>query len=129
MIAGVGVDVVEIERIEGMWRRFGERFARRVLTPAELDECHGAGAPGRFLAKRFAVKEALGKALRTGVRAPAGFHDASLGHDRLGAPHLVASERLRHWMEERGLRVHLSLSDERHYAVALVVVETTTQHE
>src|SRR5262249_12792565 len=74
MICGVGTDVVEIGRIEAALKRYGERFAKRVLCPPELERFHRHRLPASYLAKRFAAKEAFTKALGTGIRAPANWH-------------------------------------------------------
>ena len=97
--------------------------ARRILAPSEIVEFEHAHEPARFLAKRFAAKEALGKALGTGVRAPVLLRSIAVTHDDLGKPAFVFDELLTQWLEQRGLQPHLSLSDETAYALAFVVVE------
>ena len=79
--------------------------------------------PGRFLAKRFAAKEAFGKALGTGVAAPATLHAVRVGHDALGKPLFEYTPELEVYLRERGLAAHLSLSDETDYVVAFAVIE------
>ena len=123
MIFGVGVDVVEIARIEEAIGRHGERFAKRILATDEWAVYAAAAQPARLLAKRFAIKEAFGKATGLGMRPPAYFNDIGVTHLPSGAPQLQASPRLAAWMAERRLRAHLSVSDERHYAVAMVTLE------
>lgn len=125
MILGIGVDVVLTRRVSGALRRHGERFARRVLCESEWTEFETAPDRGAFLAKRFAAKEALGKALGTGVRVPATLHAVWVVRDALGKPAFRFNEALAGWMAERGIhRHHLSLSDERGVAVAMVVLES-----
>jgi holo-[acyl-carrier protein] synthase len=124
VIAGIGVDIVQLDRMEQALDRFGERFARRVLAPAEWPDFVAAGRPAAFLAKRFAAKEAFGKALGTGLRAPATFHAIRVERDALGKPSLRFGADLGAWLENRGFgRHHLSISDERVAAVAMVVLE------
>jgi holo-[acyl-carrier protein] synthase len=123
MIYGVGQDLVEIPRIERALARFGERFARRILCEPELARFRRHRLPAAFLAKRFAAKEALGKALGIGVRAPATLPAIAVVHDAYGKPEFSYAPALAAYMAERGLTAHLSLSDERDYAVAFVVVE------
>ncbi len=103
--------------------RHGARFAERILDVSELPAFHSAAAPERFLAKRFAAKEAFGKALGTGVAVPATLHALRVGHDALGKPHFEYSPSLADYMAERGLSAHLSLSDEAEYVVAFAVIE------
>ena len=78
---------------------------------------------GRFLAKRFAAKEAFSKALGTGVRPPAILSAIAVGHDRLGKPVLEFAPALQALMQEKNLKAHLSISDEADYAVAYVILE------
>lgn len=125
MIHGIGIDVVRTPRIAGALRRHGERFARRVLCEREWAEYQAAPDRSAFLAKRFAAKEALGKALGTGVRVPATLHAAWVVRDPLGKPAFGFDEPLAAWMTARGIhRHHLSISDEEGVAVAMVVLES-----
>ncbi|MCA3132003.1 MAG: holo-ACP synthase [Betaproteobacteria bacterium] len=125
MIHGIGVDVVLTQRVASVLERHGERFARRVLCEAEWRDFEDAADPGVFLAKRFAAKEAFGKALGTGVRAPATLHALWVVRDALGKPAFRFTDSLSRWMAERGIHHHhLSLSDEQGVAVAMVVLES-----
>jgi len=124
MIYGIGTDIIAVRRIGDIHARHGRRLAARLLAPGELDECARARDMGRFLAKRFAAKEALGKALGTGIRAPVSLSAITVVHDDLGRPDFAYSPELAAWMLARGAgRAHLSLSDEQDYVVAFVVVE------
>lgn len=126
MIAGIGVDIVEVARMEQALERFGDKFAQRVLAPGEWHDYEAAGRQAAFLAKRFAAKEAFGKALGTGIRVPATFHAISVERDPLGKPSFRFGAELSDWLEHRGVdRHHLSISDERFAAVAMVVLEST----
>ena len=86
MIYGIGIDVTSIERIERVWRRQGERFARHVLADVERDELSRVGDVPRWLAKRWAAKESFAKAVGTGMRAPLKWGAIAVAHDSLGAP-------------------------------------------
>ena len=124
MIHGVGTDIVCVARMESDVDRYGDRFARRILTDAEYLEYRAVAHRGRFLAKRFAAKEAAAKALGTGFNAEVNMHDIGVDHEPGGRPFLVYSERVRSLCVSSGiLRSHLSISDERDYAVAFVVLE------
>lgn len=131
MIHGVGTDIVLIARIRSLVERRGERFARRVLGPGELDEYRarrGRGASGpegavRYLAKRFAAKEAFAKAVGLGVRGPATLLSLQVLNGELGRPVIVPGEALGTWLSERALVAHVSLSDEVDCALAFVVIE------
>lgn len=132
MIHGIGTDIVRIERIESLIERWGARFARRVLGPDELREFerrqqrgeHGPGYAARYLAKRFAAKEAFSKALGLGLRAPMSLLSLQVLNDRRGRPVAVARNALAAYLQQQGLRAHVSLSDEIDAAVAFVVLES-----
>ena len=123
MIYGIGTDIAAVERLAGMFERHGEAAVTKVLAPAEQADFAQATDKGRFLAKRFAAKEAFGKALGTGVRAPATLPDIAVGHDALGKPVFSYSDELAALLREKRLTAHLSISDERDYAVAFVILE------
>ena len=123
MIYGIGVDIVKIERIRNNIQRFGEHFAQRLLTEAELAEYRILRQPERFLAKRFAAKEAVVKAMGTGFREGLAFHLIGVTHDALGKPGLVYSGPALDWIRASGITDSLlSLSDEQDYAVAFVIL-------
>ena len=125
MIFGIGTDIVEYARIDSMWRRYGIRFAERVLSERELPEFRAHVQQARFLAKRFAAKEALAKAVGGGLRHPVSLRRISIIHDGLGKPGLQFDDVLRSYLAQLGISGHhLSISDERDTIVAFVVLET-----
>ncbi|MBK1734792.1 hypothetical protein CKO15_05705 [Halorhodospira abdelmalekii] len=125
MIVGIGTDIVAVARIGEAWQRHGERFAQRLLHPSEwaqLQQRHNA-APAAFLARRFAAKEAAAKALGTGLSEGITLRLLEVAHDRRGRPllhlHGAAAQRA----ETLGVvQACLSISDERAYALAFVVL-------
>ena len=125
MIHGIGTDIVAVKRLQGMWERHGERVLEKLLAPQEVAEFArvAVAAKGRFLAKRFAAKEAFCKALGTGLRPPAVLPAIAVGHDELGKPELAFRGQLAELVENQGLTVHVSLSDEAEYAIASVILE------
>ncbi len=123
MIHGVGTDIVDIARIERMLNEHGERTVEKLLAPSEMGRYREAAKPAAWLAKRFAAKEALGKALGLGLRDPATLHNIAVVSDGIGRPSFEYAPLLADWLTERGLRAHLSLSDETGTALAFVVVE------
>jgi holo-[acyl-carrier protein] synthase len=131
VIYGIGTDIVLIARIRTLIERWGERFPRRVLGPDELREYtrrHGRGSPGperaaRYLAKRFAAKEAFSKAIGLGLRGPMTLLSLQVLNDARGKPVAVPRKALEPWLRERGLVAHVSISDELDSALAFVVVE------
>jgi len=133
MIYGIGTDIVVVRRIEDLLGRYGDRFARRVLGPDELAEyvrrrdrgAHGAGYAARYLAKRFAAKEAFSKALGLGLRGPMTLLSLQVLNDRRGKPVPHARKALEPYLRERNLLAHVSVSDEVESVVAFVVIEQT----
>ncbi len=125
MIVGIGVDIAETVRFEKLSARFGERFARRILTDDELAEFDRRKQSNIYLATRFAAKEAVAKALGTGIGEQLGFHSIQIDNDTQGKPllrflgsatDLIADLKIKNAM--------ISLSDEKHYVVAMVVLES-----
>ena len=124
MIYGVGTDLIEIRRIDKALQRFGERFAQRILCVPELRRFRSHKQPVAYLAKRFAAKEAFSKALGTGIHAPANWHGVWVSNLRSGKPVLEFSPELALLLEKRGVRhAHVSLTDEREFASATVILE------
>lgn len=125
MLAGIGVDIVEIARFQRMLERFGDRIAQRILTEQEFQQFQRRNRSAAFLSLRFAAKEAASKALGTGIAHGIGFHSIEVVNAETGKPELkfhAAADRL---VQQRGIRqAMLSLSDEKHYAVAMVVLES-----
>lgn len=125
MIFGIGTDIVEVGRIEASIQQFGDDFAKRILAESELASYLESHIKARFLAKRFAAKEAFSKALGTGLRAPAIFQNIAVSHDDLGKPLLVLASELRALLQSKSItQMHISISDEKNLAAAFVVLET-----
>jgi len=125
VIFGIGTDIVDYARIESMWSRYGLRFASRVLSDRESSEYQASPNASRFLAKRFAAKEAFAKAIGSGLRDPVSLRRISITHDGLGKPSLQFDDVLRTHLTQLGISgYHLSISDERNSIVAFVVLET-----
>lgn len=124
-ILGIGTDLVVIERIEAVLSRHGERFVERVLHANEMLRFRDSSKPARFLAKRFAAKEAVAKALGTGIAEGVALHDIEVANDALGKPHVLlhGGARLRA-LKLSAEHIHLSISDEREHALAYAVLES-----
>ena len=124
MIVGTGIDIVEVARIEAVYQRRGERFVSHVLHAAELDDFAASHYKARFLAKRFAVKEAATKALGTGQANSVLLRHFYISHDDNGRPALHACDRADEICQQLGVvGMHVSIADETAYAVASVVLE------
>lgn len=124
MIHGIGTDLVSVKRIEDALFRYGDRFLHRILSEAEVAEYANSSQPARFIAKRFAAKEAFSKAWGTGIGEAIGWHDVSVTHDAQGKPLIAPSAALSaKFMIEHIVAAHVSLSDENDHALAFVVLE------
>ena len=128
-IAGIGMDLLRVVRVERALARHGDRFAERVLGPEELLKFHARRqrdpARGvRFLATRFAAKEAFSKAIGLGMRQPMAWPRMQALNAPGGRPVVVLSEPLRAWYEARFGAAHVSLTDESDLVAAYVVVES-----
>lgn len=125
MIVGIGTDIMEIVRMQDALQQHGEAWARRLLTDAELAEYATRGNKAAYLAKRFAAKEAAAKALGTGFAEGITWKQMHVLSDERGAPVITFTGKAQ---ERAGLlgvtRIHLSISDEKHYAVAFVILES-----
>ena len=123
MIHGVGTDIAAVARLAALYEKHGERALEKLLAAVERADFEKARDPARFLAKRFAAKEAFGKALGTGIRPPAVLSAIAVTHDALGKPQLACCGQLQEMLENQGLVAHLSISDETDYAIAYVILE------
>ena len=125
MIFGIGTDIVEVARIEASIAQFGDDFAKRILAPSELPSYLDSKIKARFLAKRFAAKEAFSKALGTGLREPATFQNIAVSHDDLGKPVLLLAAELQKYLDSKNItQAHITISDEKNLAAAFVVLES-----
>lgn len=129
MIFGIGTDIVRSARIEEALRKRDGLFAEKILGPEELDAFHRRGEPHfskavRYLATRFAAKEALSKAMGTGFRKPLSWHGVQVLNADNGRPVFVFGEEMQTWFQSQNLCAHITISDEHEYAVAFVVIES-----
>ena len=124
MIYGIGIDMVEILRIEKALERWGDRFLKRVFTDAEIEYCHNTVRAASRFALRFAAKEAFSKALGLGFRNGLALKHIEVERGHNGRPHLSLHKRAKELCERHGIKnSFLSLSDNGLYAVAVVVLE------
>jgi len=128
MVSGIGTDIIRIDRIAAALARHGDRFAEKILGPQEMEkylrrkqkvEARGV----RFLATRFAAKEAFSKAIGLGMRMPMTWRAVQFVNAPSGKPVVVTSGALTAFMQEHGITAQVSLTDEAEYAVAFVIVE------
>jgi holo-[acyl-carrier protein] synthase len=125
MIAGVGVDLLDINRVSTLYDRYDKRFVTHLLTDRERVEFESTARKVHYLATRFSGKEAISKALGTGLRAPMTLHAVSILNDNVGKPYLVYSEDLSLLMQDRAIqRIHLSFSHENHMLLSHAIAES-----
>lgn len=129
MLVGVGIDLVETERMRRAIERGGARLLDRLFSPAEVRYCSSRRNPGLHYAARLAAKEALFKALGTGWSGGVSWRDAEVRLDEAGRPELGVGGRARALLDEAGvIRVHLSLTHTDMVAGAVVVLEGDGGH-
>ncbi|RUP23580.1 MAG: holo-ACP synthase [Curvibacter sp.] len=128
MIYGIGTDICDVRRIQASLAQHGDRFAERVLSAAELatwrertERWPERGV--RYLATRFSAKEAFSKAVGMGMRMPMTWRSCEIAKLPSGQPTIVLHGELKAWFEARGLRAHVTVTDETDYAASFVVVE------
>ncbi len=125
MIAGIGVDLVDKSRIDRLLEKYGEQFVRRVLNTVELEQYADSTRKSWFVANRFAAKEAISKALGTGLRYPVTLLSIGVLSNELGRPVFFFSDALQTYLNSRKIgAVHLSISHEQELVCAMVVLET-----
>jgi len=125
MILGIGIDIIEVARIESSYQRFGERFLKRILLPDEIAYCLSHKAPGPFLAARFAAKEAISKAFGTGIGAQLGWQDMQVCRKESGEPFVVLHGGGQTLLQTRSARaVLISLSHTQAHAAAVAILES-----
>jgi holo-[acyl-carrier protein] synthase len=123
MIYGIGVDVLQLARIERSFRRFGQHFVDRLLMPAELAQLAKTARPERFLAMRFAAKEAVVKAMGTGFAHGMWIRDVGIVQNAWGKPEVVYSARGERLRRKLGIGAgHVTLTDEAGLIVAVAVL-------
>ena len=128
MIYGIGTDICDIRRMRQTLARHGERFAAKVLADAELATWRARSERWperglRYLATRFSAKESFSKAIGLGMRMPMTWRACEVANLASGQPVIVLHGALKEWFEVRGLRCHLSVTDESDYAASFCVVE------
>lgn len=130
MIYGVGTDIVELARVQASYDRFGERFVERILMQEELELFRRSKQPVRFLAMRFAGKEATVKAMGTGFAHGVWLRDVGILNNNWGRPMVTWSDRGQRVCERLGIGDgHVSLTDDAGLVVAFAVVEAAAQND
>ena len=128
MVYGIGTDICDVRRIRASLERHGERFARKILSDAELATWKARSARWpergvRYLATRFSAKEAFSKAVGLGMRMPMTWRLCEIGKLASGKPVIVLHGGLKEWFDAQGLSALVSVTDETDYAASFVVVE------
>jgi holo-[acyl-carrier protein] synthase len=128
MIYGIGTDICDVRRIRASLQRHGERFARKVLSDAEMEVWKSRSARWperglRYLATRFSAKEAFSKAAGLGLRMPMTWRLCEIANLPSGKPIIILHGGLKDWFEAQGLAAHVTVTDESDYAASFVVVE------
>jgi holo-[acyl-carrier protein] synthase len=120
-ILGIGIDILAIERIERLLLKFPSRFAQKILNTEELDEWKSKGGRASSFAKIFAIKESVAKAVSNTKNAT--WHNITTGHDEYGRPTVKLSGALLKNLKSDDFNVFVSISDEKEYVIAYVIIE------
>ncbi|MEE9445488.1 MAG: holo-ACP synthase [Cocleimonas sp.] len=123
-IIGIGTDIVKISRIKRIFNKYPKGFAERILHRNELKVLKGHKSPKTYIAKRFSAKEAVAKALGTGISEGVAFQEIEISNDDKGQPQLTLHGKTLEIAQSLGVKKHfISLSDEQKYAIAYVILE------
>src|ERR1700742_3186270 len=127
MIFGIGIDVLKVDRVEKVYEKHGERFVRHLLLPEEEAQLRRTARPTRFLAMRFAAKEAIVKAMGTGFAHGMWIRDVGVVQNAWGKPEVIFSERGEAMRRKLGIgEGHVTLTDEKGLVVAVAVLMRAT---
>ena len=125
-IFGIGTDIVNINRMEKSIKQYGNKFKNSIFSKSEITYCENKKNSGAFYAKRFAAKEALSKALGTGIRKGIKFKNIEIHNDSYGKPSIrligAVDNYLRKKIKSKKYNIHLSLSDDMPWAQATVII-------
>jgi holo-[acyl-carrier protein] synthase len=125
MILGVGIDLIEVCRIERTVEKFGERFLQRILLPAEIEYCRRHAKPGPHIAARFAAKEAIAKAFGTGIGGELSWRSMEIAHHPTGEPYVILHGQGHHLFAQRKAHsLRVSLSHTAAYATAIAILQS-----
>ena len=125
-IFGIGTDIVNIKRMEKTLKRYGNKFKNNIFSKKEIVYCERKKNSGAFYAKRFAAKEALSKALGTGIRKDIKLKNIEIHNDSYGKPSIrlkgTVDDYLKKKLKRKKYNIHLSLSDDKPWAQATVII-------
>jgi len=124
VIQGIGIDLVEIDRMRRLVLRRGEKGLKKLFTPGEIEHCYRYRDPHPHLAARFSLKEAVLKALGLGWRRPAKWADIEVATGVRGQPHILVRGSLQRLLaRKRVARIHASVSHSSGFVVSVAVLE------
>ena len=125
-IFGIGTDIVNIKRMDKTLKRHGDKYKNKIFSKKEIAYCENKKFPSSFYAKRFAAKEAFTKALGTGVRKGINFKDIEITNNSYGKPKIKVKGKVNDYLTKKIKKkkyiIFLSLSDERNWAQATVII-------
>jgi holo-[acyl-carrier protein] synthase len=124
MILGLGIDLIEVQRIERTFKKYGAHFLQRILLPAEIEYCQRFVHPAPHIAARFAAKEAIAKAFGTGIGGELSWWDMEVGHRPSGEPYVILHERGQRLLAQRKAdSLLISLSHTATSATAIAILQ------
>ncbi len=129
MIIGIGTDLINMKRVKKIYKKYDQRFLNKILCDNEKKEFKKINSKLKkikqinFIAKRFAAKEAIGKALGFGISFPVTFKSIEILNNNKGRPLSFFHNDLKVYFEKKKLSIHISLSDENNYVHAVAIIE------
>ncbi len=126
-VIAIGTDIVSVSRIKSIYEHSGQKFVERILTEHEISQMSDSlNVKIAYLSKRWAAKEAISKAFGTGIGEKLSFQDLEISHLESGQPFVILNARAKKLAKLKGIKkLHISISDEKKYAVAFVVASST----
>jgi len=125
-IFGIGTDIVNIKRIDKLLKKYGFNFKNKIFSKKEISYCEKKKNPSAFYAKRFAAKEAFSKALGTGIRKGVNLKNIEISNNARGKPTILLKGNLANYLKRqvksKKYDIHLSLSDDKPWAQATVII-------
>lgn len=121
MIIGIGIDIIEIDRVKKSVEKFGERFLNKIYTQKELEYCLKKKYKYQHLAARFAAKEAVYKALATGWNEDVSWHNIEISNEPNGMPIVTLHGKLKKFLQ-KGKDLKISMSHSRDYVTCMAII-------
>ncbi|QCI27172.1 holo-ACP synthase [Buchnera aphidicola] len=123
-IIGIGCDIIDLNRLNNVFKKFGKKFLKKILSKNELNEFLKTKNKINFIGKRFVIKEAASKSIGTGFQNGINFKSFELSHDKYGKPNIIFLKKAKKIFNKLKIKyVHVSITDEKKYIFAVIIIE------